>query len=72
MMFAFNKGLVTCFCPMSRLVGDLSVEGDGECLVGVVGICWIGFGKALDPLGVTILGVLYRPIAEFALVDDEE
>ena len=72
MILAFSKGLVTCFCPISLLLGDLSTEGDGgRCLVGVVVICCTGFGNELAPLGATTLGVLYRPRAELALDDDE-
>lgn len=58
MMFAFKRGLDVGFCPISRLLGDLIVEGDGECLRGLTALCCIGLGKALVPFGATILGVL--------------
>jgi hypothetical protein len=58
MIFAFRRGLDVGFCPISRLPGDLTIAGDGECLSGLTGICCIGFGKELRPLGVMTFGVL--------------
>jgi hypothetical protein len=58
MIFALRRGLEIRFWPISRLLGDLIVPGDSECLCGLTGRFCVDFGKLLVPLGETIFGVL--------------